>query len=125
MTPPEHTINCSLASFSAIPASVTAIDYTHNRHFGPSQVLEFQLPEATLVSEVDLAVDANGQYEISMFSPEMQRRLLVGPQVSWVSHLARYKRSISPPIRNVHTIRIRALPGNGYYTLGHFAINRH
>ncbi len=124
-TAPEQTLSGTLASFSAVLPPDTAIDSTHNLQFGPNQVVEFQLPEATLLSKLDLSADANNQYEILIFSPEMQRRLLVGPQVSWVSRLARYKRAIAPPIRNVHTIRIRALQGNGYYTLGHLAINRY
>ena len=120
----EQIVNCELSAFSDVRSTGTPIGKAGNLQFGPNQVVEFQLSEGTTLTQFDVSLDASDQYEIFIHGPEVARQLLVGPSLSADGDLQRYHRILTPPLRNVQTIRIRARQSDGYYTLGHLVINR-
>jgi len=121
--PTFERINCPMSGFATNPSTDALSFQAGSQKFGPKQLLELNVPQETLVSRIDVSLDANDQYEILILSREMTRRLLVGPTVTWHSGLARYQRNLSPPLSDVYTVTIRALNGDGYYALGQFVIN--
>jgi hypothetical protein len=120
----EQIVNRELSTFGDKRFTGTPIGKAGNLQFGPNQVVEFRLSEGTTLTQLDVSLDASDQYEIFIHGPQVARLLLVGPSLSTDGDLQRYHRVLSPPLRNVQTIRIRASQSDGYYTLGHLVINR-
>jgi hypothetical protein len=116
----EH-VGCSLAAFSEIRSSGTSVKDAHVLRFGPRQLLEFPVAAGTQVSHLDVSLDADDQYEITIRGRDGARRILVGPTTG-VDGLMRYQRVIQSPLQDVHTVTIRAVQSDGYYALGHLGL---
>jgi hypothetical protein len=114
----EH-IRCSLATFSEIRPSGTAVNDPRVLRFGPRQLLEFSVPPG--FSHVDVSLDADDQYEIMVRSHDYAQRVLVGP-TSGVRGLRRYQRELLAPFVDAQTVTVRPLQSDGYYALGHLGL---
>ena len=116
----EH-VSCSLGAFSEILPSGTSVKDAHVLRFGPRQLLEFAVPPGTLISHVDISLDADDHYEIMIRSRDYAQRVLVGP-TRGARGLTRYQRELLAPFVDAQTITVRPLQGDGYYALGHLGL---
>ena len=121
--PPEEPILCSLAEHAAPKGASTRVGDAHNLHFGPNQKLVFPTPEGTLLSKLDVSLDADDQYQIVILARGFSRLLLLGPSSRSESGLMRYVKDIAPPLRDAQSIEISGRQSDGYFALGHLIIN--
>jgi hypothetical protein len=116
--PRFEPVECSLDRFSEIRPSSTPVKDERVLRFGPRQLLEFSLPAGTQVSRVDVSLDADDEYEITVQGGDGIRQVVVGPTAG-VDGLARYERQLMAPLFDVRTVTVRPLESDGYYALGH------
>jgi hypothetical protein len=119
-----RTLPVALASRARFMAEGTPWDADTNLIFEENETLEFALPEAKKVSEIDVSLDNNDRYEILLLGDAQPRSVVLGPAVRTkrVDGLARYVERLDPPTAGVRTIRVRALSGDAAYSLGHFLL---
>ena len=120
--PPSLAVQASLTDTSSIRQSGSSISDKPTIRFGAHQFLEFRLPQPRDISQVDVSLDADDQYEIVVASPTFSRALWFGPTLS-VGGLMRYVKPLPFPIRNATTILVRPHQSDGDYALGHLNVD--
>lgn len=88
-------------------------------HFGPRQLIEFKLPQATQVRQFDIALDANDQYWLRFVGNQTNHSVLLGPTLSRRSGPVHYERVFNFTLRDVRTLLVQPVSGDGYYSTGH------
>jgi hypothetical protein len=120
----DRIIERPLLAHATVRPQGTPTDQPGNWRLERNHVLTFQLAKPTLVGELDVSVDADGQYEIELFGGEETRSIVLGPMHPGTTGLMRYQQLVMPPVPEVGRITLRPLWGKGRYAMGHFIVGR-
>lgn len=110
----------AIEAFSQLVPEGSPWDREGNLIFEGNHVLQFTIRRRQ-VSEVDVTLDSNDRYEISLHGTGAPRTFTVGPSQSGPG-LARYIETLDPPAAGVREITVRALRGDRAYSLGHLIL---
>lgn len=113
-----RTIPHDLAEFSAIVGEGTPWDKESNLFIDGNHTIELRPKIPLTVRQIDLTVDNNDVYEITIVGTTETRVLRVGPKP--MKGLARFFVQVSPPVENVSVFRLRPVEGDHAYSMGHF-----
>ena len=76
-----------------------------------------------MVNKIDVSVDNNDRYELTIFGQHETRKIVVGPAAKEGHEgLARYTPELSPPVKRVRAVRLWPLGGDRRYSLGHLIV---
>jgi hypothetical protein len=76
----------------------------------------------TVVQRVDSSMRLNVHFHQLVGAAET-RRMSFGPKLDQSNGLARYQLTFHPPVREVRSIALRSLQGDGDYALGHLVVS--
>lgn len=113
-----RTIPHDLAEFSAVVGEGTPWDKESNLFIDGNHTIELRSKAPLRVRQIDLTVDNNDVYEITVVGATETRVLRVGPKP--MKGLARFFVEVTPPVENVSVFRLRPLEGDHAYSMGHF-----
>jgi 4-amino-4-deoxy-L-arabinose transferase-like glycosyltransferase len=115
-----RTIPHDLAEFSAIVPEGTPWDKDTNLFIDGNHTIELRSKTPLTVRQLDLSVDNNDTYEITIVGATETRVLSVGPRP--MKGLARYFVPVNPPVEGVSVLRLRPTGGDRAYSMGHFVV---
>ena len=115
-----RTIQHDLSEYSKVVAEGTAWDKDTNLFIDGNHTIEFTSKTPLTVKQVDLSVDNNDVYELTIVGASETRTLRVGPKP--MKGLARFFVPVTPPIENVSALRLHPIEGDRAYSLGHFIV---
>ena len=107
-----------ISSYSTVVPEGTPWDHEGNLRIEGNQTIVLAVRGKT-ISEVDLTVDGNDRYEISIVGADETRTLTVGPSNGKPPGIVRYVQPIDPPVRAAKSIRLHPISGDRAYSLGH------
>ena len=84
--------------------------------------MELTVAGAPTVSAIDISLDNNDRYEVTLYGASGTKRLELGPSTTPPIGLARYEPTLEPPLRGVTKITLRALEGDSAYSMGHLVL---
>ncbi|AKT38922.1 ArnT family glycosyltransferase [Chondromyces crocatus] len=113
----HRLVPMQLASVERLVPEGSAWDRDGNVLFEGNHTLQFKLGKKD-VHEIDLTVDSNDRYEISLEGTEGARTVFVGPSQRGPG-MVRYIETLDPPAVGVRELRLRAVKGDRAYSLGH------
>lgn len=79
-------------------------------------------PENTRVARIDIGVDHNDRYQITIVGASDERTLVLGPSTKKVVGIARYDEIIEPPVENLQWVSVRPLRGDQAYSVAHVLV---
>jgi hypothetical protein len=100
----------------------TKWDEKSNTLLGPDYILEITLEKSKIVGYIDTTLDHNDKYEITLHGRKDERKVILGKSKKKLTGLARYKKTVSPPVKGVRKITIKPLTGDYMYSVGHFIV---
>ncbi|HSO00183.1 MAG TPA: glycosyltransferase family 39 protein, partial [Candidatus Nanopelagicales bacterium] len=108
-----------LAPLDRVVAEGTPWDRDGNLLFEGNHILQFRVPRKN-VQEIDVTLDSNDVYQITLETADGPRVVRVGPGRG--PGLARYIETLDPPARAVRELRLEALRGDRAYSVGHLVL---
>ncbi|MBI4703652.1 MAG: glycosyltransferase family 39 protein [Deltaproteobacteria bacterium] len=109
-----------LASRERLVPAHTAWDAKGNLTIEDEQIVRLAVSPARDVTRLDVSLDANDRYLVSLYGAGGARRVELGPGAG--PGLARYRRVLSPPVASVTAVTVRPVAGDRRYALGHLRL---
>jgi hypothetical protein len=117
----KKSVPYQLSAYSHVVAEGTPWDADSNLLFEENETVEFALDKPRAVTEVDITLDNNDRYELTLFGDGEPRKVELGPS-NKKEGLARYVQRVTPQVENVHKITLRAVSGDQAYSMGHLIL---
>ena len=117
----KRNVPYPLSAYSHVVAEGTPWDADSNLLFEENETVEFSLDKPRAVAEVDITLDNNDRYELTLFGDGEPRKLVLGPN-NKKEGLARYVQRVAPQVDNVRKITLRAIAGDQAYSMGHLVL---
>lgn len=117
-----RVVPATLADHGAIVSAGSAWDKPGNLLFEANHTVELTVAGAPTVSAIDISLDNNDRYEVTLYGASGTKRLELGPSTTPPIGLARYEPTLEPPLRGVTKITLRALEGDSAYSMGHLVL---
>jgi hypothetical protein len=116
----RHDVARDLSRHGAVVPEGTDWDAEGNLVILPEETVDFAVPGEPTASAIDVSLDGNDRYEISIVGDET-RTFVLGPTPGKTG-LVRYMQPIDPPVTRVRAVRVRPLSGDYAYSLGHIRL---
>lgn len=115
----RRVVPVDLASLSRPVPEGSPWDRDGNLLFEGNHVLHIKVPRRD-VREIDVTLDSNDRYELTLEAADGPRTVLLGP--GRTAGMARYVEALDPPAHAVREIRLSALRGDRAYSIGHLTL---
>jgi len=120
---PRKVLRKKENALSTVVPARTKWDKRSNIIMAGDELVEMALAPHRTVKTIDLSVDHNDQYELTIFGQQETRKIVVGPFIKEGHEgLARYTQAVEPPVKKVRAIRLWPFGGDRRYSLGHLIV---
>jgi hypothetical protein len=120
---PRKVLRKKEKALSKVVPARTKWDKRSNIIMAGDELVEMALSPIRTVSKIDVSVDNNDPYELTIFGQHETRKIVVGPlKKEGHEGLARYTPEVDPPVKKVRAIRLWPYGGDRRYSLGHLIV---
>jgi len=120
---PRKVFHKTEQQLARIVPEKTPWDRPGNLILAGDELVEMSLSPARMVRQIDISADNNDVYRITLFGQHETREVTVGP-LGRKGHkgLARYRKTLDPPVEAVRAVRVWPTKGDHRYSLGHLIV---